>query len=140
MPACARPIAASIARNRTLKALILESTFTSIPDVAADWYPWLPVRLIVRFKYSTKDFLSEVNCPVLIVHSRNDELISFRFGKELFETAREPKQFLEISGSHGDGFFTSGEIYQNTLKDFIAKYGGTDSQRDPGPSEPPVDK
>ncbi|MFC1907732.1 alpha/beta hydrolase [Chloroflexota bacterium] len=115
-------VAAWQARNHTPKALILESTFTSVPDIAAKLYPFLPVKLLSRFKYDTMGYLDRVKCPVLIVHSRNDEIMPFKHGQRLFEVAREPKEFLEISGSHNEGFITSGKRYEEGLNSFIYRY------------------
>ena len=115
-------VAAWQARSHTPGALILESTFTSVPDIAAKLYPYLPVKLMSRFKYDTVGYLEGVNCPVLIVHSPNDEMMPFSHGQRLFETAKEPKEFLEISGSHNEGFITSGKRYEEGLNAFISEY------------------
>jgi len=115
-------IAAWQARSHTPGALILESTFTSVPDLAAKLYPYLPVKLLSRFKYDTEGYLEGVNCPVLIVHSPDDEMMPFRHGQRLFEAAKEPKKFLEISGSHNEGFITSGKRYEEGLDTFISEY------------------
>ncbi len=115
-------IAAWQARNHTPGALILESTFTSFPDIGAKYYPFLPVRLLSRFNYDTASYLKGVGCPVLIVHSTDDEMMPFSHGQRLFEVAHEPKEFLEISGSHNEGFITSGTRYKEGLNAFISKY------------------
>ncbi|MEE9399510.1 MAG: alpha/beta hydrolase, partial [Dehalococcoidales bacterium] len=117
-------VAAWLARGHMPGALILESTFTSIPDVAAKMYPYLPVRLLLRFKYNTAEYLSGVKCPVLIVHSRDDEVMAFGHGRRLFEVAKEPKKFLEITGTHNEGFLTSGKDYEEGLNTFISTYLG----------------
>ncbi len=113
-------IAAWLARKHTPRALILESTFTSVPDVAAKLYPFLPVRLLSRFSYNAREYVREVNCPVLIIHSRNDDIIPFSCGKRLFEAANEPKEFVQISGSHNEGFLTSGKRYEDGIESFIS--------------------
>jgi fermentation-respiration switch protein FrsA (DUF1100 family) len=110
-----------LANKHTPRALVLESTFTSVPDIAARLYPYLPVRLLSRFKYNTAEYLDEVDCPVLIVHSREDEMMPFSHGQQLFERAKEPKQFLEITGAHNDGFIVSGRRYQEGLSTFISE-------------------
>jgi len=115
-------VAAWLAHRHTPGALILESTFTSVPDIAAKLYPYLPVRLLSRFKYDTAEYLDGVDCPVLIVHSRDDEIMPFSHGQRLFEIAREPKRFLEISGSHNEGFITSGKHYEEGLNAFILEH------------------
>jgi len=112
-------IAANLAARQQPGALILESTFTSIPDMAANLYPILPVRLLSRFRYDTRGSLSSVTCPVLIIHSPDDEIIPYKNGTTLFEAAKEPKSFLEIRGGHNDGFLTSGRLYVDGLDTFI---------------------
>lgn len=115
-------IAAWLAQDHSPKALILESTFTSIPDIGSDVYPYLPVRFMSRFKYNAVDYLRQVNCPVFIIHSRDDEIIPFRHGERLFEAANGPKELLEIAGSHNEGFITSAKRYQEGLDSFISRY------------------
>jgi fermentation-respiration switch protein FrsA (DUF1100 family) len=72
----------------------------------------MPVRWFARFSYKTIDYLSDVRCPVMMIHSRNDDVVPFEFGLELYEAANEPKEFIEIFGSHNDGFLVSAEIYK----------------------------
>ena len=115
-------IAAWLAKEYTPKTLILESAFTSVPDMGVQMYPWLPVRLLSRFKYSTIDYLKAVKCPVLIVHSPEDDITPYSHGKHLFEAAHEPKDFLDITGTHNDGFLKSGKQYIDGLKSFISGY------------------
>ncbi len=65
---------------------------------------------------------ASVNCPVLIVHGRDDEIIPFSHGWRLFEVANEPKRFLEIAGTHNEGFIMSGKGYEEGLNTIISKY------------------
>ena len=115
-------IAAWLAQDRTPRALIVESAFASVGDMAAQLYPYLPVRLFSAFDYNAIDYLRRVHCPVLIVHSRDDEMIPFSHGQRLFETANEPKSFLEITGTHNQGFITSARRYEDGLESFVSKY------------------
>jgi fermentation-respiration switch protein FrsA (DUF1100 family) len=113
-------IAAYVASRHTPGALILESGFVSVPDMAAALYPWMPARRLARIKYPTGEYLKAVSCPVLIVHGRDDEIIPFDQGRKLFERAREPKHFLELRGGHNDGFLVSGRRYLDGLDSFLA--------------------
>ena len=113
-------IAAYIAKEQTPGALILESAMTSVPDVAAKIYPFLPVRLMARFKYDTINYIREISCPVLIIHSPDDEIIPYENGRRLFEAANEPKRFLELTGGHNEGFMMAGEKYSDELRQFIS--------------------
>jgi fermentation-respiration switch protein FrsA (DUF1100 family) len=118
-----RSLGAAIAANSAAKytpgALILESAFTSVPDMAAQLYPIFPVRYLSRFQYNTKKSLLSVNCPVLIIHSPDDEIIPFENGQQLYRSAREPKRILEIQGGHNEGFLVSGNTYFEGISKFI---------------------
>jgi len=100
-------------------ALIVESTFTSIPDRGAELYPFLPVRWLARIRYNTLERIATVPCRILIIHSRGDEIIPFHHGKKLYDAASEPKDFLEISGGHNEGFIVSGAVYTDGLAKFL---------------------
>ncbi len=115
-------IAAAVAARHTPGALVLESTFTSLPEAAAVRYPLLPVRLLARYRYPVLEFVRQVRCPVLVIHSREDEVIPFEHGEQLFAAAPQPKSFLEISGNHYQGYLTSLEIYTKGLATFFHKY------------------
>lgn len=116
-------IASWLAVRHRPRALVLESTFTSVPDIAAELHPLLPARLLSRYEYPVKHHLRAVDCPVLIVHSREDELIPFRHGRALYDLAGEPKDFLEIGGLHYSGFRTSGTMYVEGLARFLERCG-----------------
>lgn len=114
-------VAAYLAQRHPPRALILESTFTSAPDIAADIFSFLPVRPLVRFQYNTLARLADIRCPVLIVHSPDDEVIPYSHGRRLFAAAAEPREFLEIRGGHNAGFLVSAN-YRAGLELFIARY------------------
>ncbi len=112
-------VAAELARRTKPAALILESTFTSLPDLGAEIYPWLPVRVLSKFRYSTLDKIASLTCPKLIIHSPRDEIVPFGQGRALFERAAPPKTFLEIAGGHNDGFLLSETRYKEGLGIFL---------------------
>jgi fermentation-respiration switch protein FrsA (DUF1100 family) len=115
-------VAAHLAASRRPRALIMESAFTSVPELAAKYYRIFPVRWLSRFRYDARADLGSVDCPVLIVHSRDDEIIPVSHGRALFEAAREPKAFLELGGGHNDGFLVSGRAYTDGLEAFLAAH------------------
>ena len=113
-------VAVELARRRPLAALITESTFTSVPDLGAEIYPFLPVRLLARVRYASIEKVAEVRCPWLMLHSRSDEIVPFAHATRLFDAAtaaaksagaaRTPPRFVEIAGGHNEGgFFASRE-------------------------------
>ncbi|MCH7909954.1 MAG: alpha/beta hydrolase [Candidatus Hydrogenedentes bacterium] len=100
-------------------AVILESTFTSIPDRAQEMYRIFPARLILRIRFDNAEKISTVRSPLLVVHSPDDTLIPIHHGRALFERAPEPKSFLEIRGDHNEGFWSSGRLYTDGLTAFL---------------------
>ena len=117
-------IAAHAATQHQAGALILESAFTSVPDMAADIYWFLPVRWLTRFDYDTEAALASVTIPVMVVHSPDDQIVPFAHGRSLFAAAREPKQFLEIGGGHNNGFLQSEQQYLTALDAFLDTHLG----------------
>ena len=115
-------VATYLAERHTPGALILESTFTSIPDIGAKKLPFLPVRWLCRIKYNSLQRIGQVRCPILSIHSPQDNLIAYEFGEKLFQAAPEPKRFLQIEGDHNSGFMQSLPKYREGLKNFLADY------------------
>jgi fermentation-respiration switch protein FrsA (DUF1100 family) len=114
-------IATWLAAKYPPRALVLLSTFTSVPDFGAQVYPWLPVRWLARIKYDNLSRIAKIAVPVLIAHSRDDDIIPFSQGQALFAMAREPKQFLEMRGGHNDGFIYGREEWVAALGAFLEK-------------------
>ena len=112
-------VAAWLAERKRPGALVLESTFTSMPDMASRVYPFLPARWLCRFDYNTLDRLRGVHCPVLVAHGRDDEMVPFVFGQRLYQVANEPKAFYELKGGHNSGREESGRAYEVVLRTFI---------------------
>lgn len=114
-------IAAWLAARNQPRCLVLESSFTSMPDLASAMYPWFPVRTLARIHYPTAENLMNVKCPVLIVHSTQDELIGFSHAEALYRIAPQPKHILEIQGRHRDGYMNSGALYTAGLDEFFTR-------------------
>jgi fermentation-respiration switch protein FrsA (DUF1100 family) len=112
-------VAAWLAMNEKPGALVLASVFTSVPDMAAKIYPFLPVRLLSRFDYNTIEYLQFVTCPVFVAHSPQDDIVPFAHGRALYQAAPEPKQFLELQGGHNSGFIFMQEDWMKALGKFI---------------------
>ena len=99
--------------------LIIESSFTAFAEIGAHYYPWLPVRWFVRFSYDTQKALAAVNCPVFIIHSPDDEMIPFDMGRRLYESARPPKRFAELKGTHNEGFVENMSLYRSIWQEAL---------------------
>ncbi|MGO8690635.1 MAG: alpha/beta hydrolase [Thermoguttaceae bacterium] len=115
-------VAVDLAAADGAQALVLESTFTSAPDVAAHHYPWLPVHWLMRTRLDSLSKIAAYHGPLLESHGRPDTIIPFALGRRLFEAANEPKQFFTIPDrDHND---PRPDEYYDALAKFLAKYGG----------------
>jgi hypothetical protein len=112
-------IAARLASRHRSGGLIVESAFTSAPDLGQEVYWFLPVRWMSRFRYPTREFVRAVRCPVLVVHSRDDEIVPFHHGEAIFAAAQEPRTFLELAGSHNEAHLQSEHRYRDGLRAFL---------------------
>lgn len=95
-------VVSELALREPLGGLILQSTFTSIPDIGAELFPWLPVRWLARIRYDTRARLPQIHVPVLVMHGPGDTLIPFAHGERNFAAANPPKQFAGLAGDHND--------------------------------------
>lgn len=114
-------VAAWLAARTDAAGLILESGFTSLPDLAEQLYPFLPARQLVRFRYDSRAQLGLVMAPVLMIHSRDDEIIPFSHGQALYAAAPIASALLELRGGHNDGFLVSKDAYMHGWRAFLAE-------------------
>src|SRR5690606_24965512 len=114
-------VAAHLAARQNPAGVVLESPFISIPEVAAPMYRWFPVRQLCRHEFPNLDNVRKISCPILIAHSRDDELVPFSHGQTLFAAANEPKSFFEMTGNHNECIYASGLPYQQALQSFLRR-------------------
>jgi fermentation-respiration switch protein FrsA (DUF1100 family) len=76
----------------------------------------------VRYNFSAIDYLKSIeSTPILILHSRDDEIAGFHHGEALYEAASEPKTFVPLRGGHNDLFFTSNNTIKRSWKEFLER-------------------
>ncbi len=92
-------IATITASRHQVFALSLQAPYSSIADVAAARYWWLPVRLLIKDTYDAAKAITQVHVPVLMQHGEIDRTIPIRFGQTLFAAANEPKEFVIVPGA-----------------------------------------
>lgn len=109
-------VAGELALRETVGAVVLQSTFTSIPDIGAELFPWLPVRWISTIKYDTRTRLPRIRVPVLVMHSRTDDLVGFHHAEKNFAAANEPKMFCELRGTHNEPAWEQAEFREAVEK------------------------
>jgi fermentation-respiration switch protein FrsA (DUF1100 family) len=85
-------VAVALAAERPLGALVLEAPFTSIVDVAAGAYPWLPVRLAMIDRFNSLARIKSVAVPTLVLHGERDRTVPVRLGRRLLDHAEAPKK------------------------------------------------
>ncbi len=96
-------VATYVAGERPARALVLEAPFTAALDIAAATYPWLPVGLLMRDPFLSRENILRVEEPLLIVHGTDDQMVPVAHGRRLFEMAHEPKRLAIIEdGTHSD--------------------------------------
>jgi pimeloyl-ACP methyl ester carboxylesterase len=115
-------VASEAALREKIGGLILQSTFTSIADIGAQLFPWLPVRWMHRIRYTTVDKLPQIHVPVLIVHSRSDGLIPFSHAERNFAASNEPRSLLEIPGDHVNVLEAGRGAYLAGLERFLSTH------------------
>ena len=113
-------VAVEIASKNNFNSIILESPFTSIENSAKIYYPYLPVRFLLKDRYDSISKIKKINSPILIMHGRKDDIVPFFMGKKLFEKANSPKDsyFTDID----DHMMEFNSQLLNKIKDFITKY------------------
>ena len=115
-------IVVELAADDGARGLVLESTFSSLRDVAVSHYPRMLVNLLVADRLDSRSAISRFRGPVLISHGNADQTIPIALGRELFDAANEPKVFVEVAGAdHND---PQSEDYYNNLERFLAELPG----------------
>ena len=103
--------------------MILEAPFTSVADVAAAIYWYVPVRHLVLDKFESAAKVAAIGCPTLILHGERDGVIPVRFGRALFDAAREPRTlWLAAEAGHND-LYDHGAA--SAVLDFLGRHGPT---------------
>lgn len=110
-------IACEIAATEEIGALILETPFTSMVELATEYIPVLP-RLILNYKFKNEKKAAQIDVPTLIIHGDRDEVIPIEHGRAIFEAFSEPRKLVELNGaSHND--FTGHPEYLPALSAFL---------------------
>lgn len=113
-------VAIELATREKCRSLLVESSFTSIYDMARKLFPYFPVKFLLRFDFDSLDRIGRTACPVGIVHSPEDDVIPYEMGQKLFAAANEPKRFLRVSGLHNDHEYMHRDDYRELI-DFLCR-------------------
>ncbi|NNE21825.1 MAG: alpha/beta hydrolase [Rhizobiales bacterium] len=98
-------VAVQVAGKRSVAAMALEAPYSSITDVAAGHYWWLPVRFLLKDTFDSISRIGDLKVPILITHGTTDQVVPFEFGHRLFEAANHPKRLIKVDGAGHDAIF-----------------------------------
>jgi len=107
-----------LAAKKRLDGLIIDSSFSSAADIAKKIYPFLPA-FFMKIKFDSEEKIKDITVPKLFIHSVEDDVIPFVLGKKLYDAAPEPKEFVEIKGSHNDGHIFDQEKIKKGIRAFL---------------------
>ena len=110
-------IVSEIAQNKNYAAVILESPFTSMVNMGKKYYPFFPVRFLLKDKFESYKKISNISAPVFIIHGKVDKIVPYYMGRKMYELANEPKYFY--SQEYGDHMVEFDEKLLLALKKFI---------------------
>lgn len=96
-------VAVQLAADNEIGGLVLDAPYTTIVDVAALAYPYLPVRPFVFDRYETVRYLPRVKAPLLVLHGEADRIIPVAMGKAVYAAANAPKEIVTFPrAGHSD--------------------------------------
>jgi hypothetical protein len=121
-------VATELALGVEAGGLIIEGAFTSVPDMGAPMYPWLPVRWLSRQRFENLDKIGRVAMPKLILHASDDSIVPFAHGQQLYAAALAPKTLVELKGGHMRAFLADSARFWGQAGAFVA------ALRDAGPA------
>jgi fermentation-respiration switch protein FrsA (DUF1100 family) len=113
-------VAVEIAARHPCGGLIVESSFTSIAEMARRLYRFPCAGFLPRSRFDSVAKIGRVRAPVLIIHGTDDAVVPFEMGRKLYEAAREPKGFYPVQGAaHDDPHRVGGATYLAKLREFM---------------------
>jgi uncharacterized protein len=112
-------VAVDLASEDGARALILESTFSSLSDAAAAHYSEALANVLTADKLDSASKIKNYMGPLLQCHGDRDRTIPYDLGRKLFAAANEPKTFVTLPGKDHNDAKTEG--YYKTLEAFLSK-------------------
>ena len=98
-------VATRVAATHEIGALVLESPFTSLTDIARRRFPYLPIDLLLRDRFDQLSRIARVRCPILVLQGTRDVIVPPDLGRRLFDAARQPKTlWIAPESGHNDLF------------------------------------
>jgi pimeloyl-ACP methyl ester carboxylesterase len=102
------------------RAVVLEGAFSGVDDRASELYPWLPIRLMVRNRFASRERIARIGSPLLLLHATDDAVIPVSHARLLEAAARQPRRLVELTGGHVHLNRRDHERYTHALRVFFA--------------------
>ena len=112
-------VAIDLATKARAAGLITEAASASVVGDVQQAWPLIPWQFLLRNKFDSVSKIRDVHIPVLLIHSADDDVVSFNDSRRLFALAHEPRQLLEIHGAHNDAFVNSFDAYYDAISHFV---------------------
>ena len=106
------------------RALILESTFSSLSEMVRIYFLTPAARFLVGDPWNSAQTAAALTAPTLCIHSPDDWIVPYRLGRRLYDAVASEKTFVEIRGGHNEGMCDSFDIYRPALDAFLTKHFG----------------
>ena len=110
-------VAVDLASKNNFAGIILESPFTSMTKLAKKYYPYLPVKFLLKDKYNSVNKLKNINVPILILHGKKDTIVPFEMGEEMFNKSNKPK--YRYFNENDDHMMEYNSDLINSIKSFL---------------------
>lgn len=114
-------IAIEMALRHPVSKLVIESSFTSVRANTPPIFQYSVPPFLVKYKFDSLAKVPRLSIPVLIIHSTEDEMISFQNGKDLYEALPGSREIIEITGGHNDGFYNNFDEKKSEMMEFLTK-------------------
>ena len=108
-----------VASKNSPNKLVLETPVYNLTDIVKTKYWFLPVDLLLRFKFPSSEFISGVTCPVTVIHGTDDNVVPYKSGVKLYEAVKsEKKELVNVQGGGHNNLSEFGEYIQATERIF----------------------
>lgn len=121
-------VATHLAAHVEAAGLILEGAFTSVPDLGASRYPWLPIRALASERFASLARIDSIAMPKLLLHASDDTAVPLAYGQRLFAAAKAPKEFVTLTGGHDRAFSADSATYYGAIGTFVRTLTSVDRE------------
>ena len=110
-------VAIEIGQSKNFAGMILEAPFTSMVDTGKKYYPFFPVKLLLKDKYESKNKIKNIKFPILVMHGKKDKIIPFYMGEAIYNLANKPK--FKYFSDNDDHMMDFDENLVNEISSFL---------------------